>query len=437
MTDGILSDEQYEVIHAIRSGYDVFYTGPAGTGKSFILHRIREEFDENEIAFTAPTGTAAVNIHGKTIHSFGGFGRVDETRSAEDYVEHMSAQVKQRWRSIRALFIDEVSMISGGFFTLICEVAKLVRGDSRLQMICCGDFFQLGPVRTSTGYAFESPWWNQIFKGPHGRSFQLTRPFRQDDADFFKVLNEVRVGRVSAETVARLTSPERNTEATSGGQATTALDFDPLDGYVYIFPQNVDVNRINGQIFRRISRGKTTHYFPANDDSEEAESFFKKLGTVPEELELCEGTDVMLTCNLNFDRGLYNGLRGTVIGFHETDGLQNLGIYHLPIVRFQTIRGVVEEVIRPYKFQEYTRGTGVMTRIQLPLRLAYAITVHRSQGMTIEKLVIDFTRGAFAPGQFYTAISRAKSESGIQFRGFDVRQITTDPAVIAFYQTLE
>ena len=425
MEESSLSTEQAEIVEAIRGGCHVFYTGSAGTGKSFILHHIRNILPADDVAFTAPTGTAAVNIHGKTIHSFGGFGRVDETRSAAEYVEHMSPQVKKRWRSIKTLFVDEVSMISGGFFTLICDVIHLVREeeDGNLQMICSGDFYQLGPVLTSTGYAFESPWWDRLFKSPNGRSFQLTRPFRQEDAGFFEVLNEIRVGKITNKSIQYLTE-------------ITVDDTQHAERFVHIFPQNVDVNRINGEMFRRISRGKEDHYYPANDDSEEAEMYFKKIGTVPEEIELCVGTNVMLTCNLDPARGLYNGLRGMVTGFQETDGLQNLGIYYLPIVEFITMGTCVIEVIRPYRFQEYTRGQGTMTRIQLPLRLAYAITVHRAQGMTIEDLVIDFRRGAFAPGQFYTAISRAKYRSGVRLVGFDPRQITTDPVVTAFYENL-
>lgn len=421
----VLSPEQRRVLDAILGGKSIFFTGPAGTGKSLILKRLSEELEKrNRLAttyFTATTGIAALNIGGTTLHKFVGFGLLKE--SAEKLVEKiqrggMSSFTRSRWLQTRLLVIDEISMLSGPTLDKIDAIAKEVRRNDRpfggIQVVFCGDFFQLPPVAKGNmrgEYVFDSKSWEDTVE----EIIVLKTVFRQkSDPLFVDLLNKIRKGEV----------PENMAEILEQTRAGTGADDD--DGIVptKLFARNDDVNAMNDQQLSALP-GEEVVY-------KSVDQFFGKNATkrdvpdgvtIPETLKLKVGAQVMLTFNINVAVGLCNGTRGVVQRFRSG----------FPVVKFDNGMELLVNQL-PMDFEE--RGHLVFRRVQLPLRLAWAITIHKSQGMTISRLEVE-CNGIHQDGQFYVAISRARSLKGLRLKNFKPEIIRADLNVLDFYAMLE
>ena len=413
-----LVDRQALAKKRVMQGKSVFITGAAGSGKSYLLMELRQMLEDRcqRAAFTAPTGVAACNIEGMTIHSWAGIGI--KGRLAD--IDFSDAAI-QRWRNTEVLVIDEVSMVSMELFDLLSEAGSQIRGDPRpfggLQVVLCGDFFQLPPVGSS-GFCFESKYWPQLL-GDDG-VVVLKDCYRQKDSTFQRILNDLRVGVVSEEAKALLLS-------------RVGAELDDVKPTL-LCPTNKQVDEINAQRLQEISFKEKLYI--AKD---EGETKYLNGVRAPRELWLKVGAQVMLLKNISVLEGLVNGTCGVVVELTKD----------APVVEFTVRRGKqLNKIVRLVHVEEWRfyddLNTGITapgvrkilaSRTQLPLMLAWAITIHKAQGMTIPHLKVSFA-GIFSCGQAYVALSRVNDLNSLSLTDFDESRVFVNEKVKSFYSSL-
>ncbi len=431
-----LNEDQTAAFAAVQSGQNVFLTGPAGAGKSFLIRHIVDWAARvgKTVGITALTGCAALLLgaNAKTLHSWAGIGLGRDSvdvlvKSALKY-----PQTKRRWKKTDLLIVDEISMMTPDLFEKLDAIGKRVRASAQswggLQLILCGDFFQLPPVvkgisgETFPGrFAFESPAW----KAANLKPILLQRIERQTDVGFQRVLNECRIGAPSAETIELLKSRQNLNWKKQMIKPTL------------LFSRNSDVEAINEQNIAalkkplRIYEAKTevltnTGLPPAEIPCGEAlERLLQKMdadSSYVVRLELCVGAQVMLLMNKDLEAGLANGSRGVVIGFSDNN---------IPIVQFMHGDPVAVE---PHTW--ISSECNAIVRTQIPLRVAYAITIHKSQGATLDCALIDIGSNTFEYGQAYVALSRVRSMESLYVFNLNPAKIMAHPSVVAYYESL-
>ena len=435
-----------------------------GTGKSVLLREIisglRKKFirEPDRVAVTASTGLAACNIGGVTIHSFSGIGLGKEP--AEDLVKKIrrNAKAKQRWMRTKVLIMDEVSMVDGDLFDKLEQIARTIRNNGRpfggIQLVITGDFFQLPPVPEfgkPSKFAFDAGTWNTSIEHTIG----LHHVFRQKDPVFAGMLNEMREGRMSNESIANFRKLDRPLPASEGNIEATEL-----------FPTRMEVDRANTLRMQQLHGD--TFSFEARDggtitNKEQRDRLLQNC-MVPEVVHLKKGAQVMLVKNM--DDTLVNGSLGKVIGFmteqqftfwkeNEEDMLEGniseaqmktemaktvLGLNTaqvFPLIRFAIADGTTRDLLckREDWKVELPNGEVQASRSQIPLILAWALSIHKAQGQTLERVRVDLGR-VFEKGQAYVALSRATSMAGLQILRFDPRKIMAHEKVRSFYLSL-
>ncbi|EDW03995.1 ATP-dependent DNA helicase PIF1 [Drosophila grimshawi] len=405
-----LSQEQLEVLRACTAGKNVFFTGSAGTGKSFLLRKIISALPPDGTVATASTGVAACLIGGTTLHAFAGIGGGDATmqRCLQLAARPMSAQT---WRKCKRLIIDEISMVDGQYFEKIESVARHIRRNDRpfggIQLILCGDFLQLPPVvRGETGaqqrFCFQSGVWEQCIQCV----YELKQVHRQSDPEFVKILNHLRIGHVNESISTRLMSTSKQKIEANGILATQLCS------------HTNDANSINESKLENLGGDKVL--FRAEDSDAGMSKQLDQQVQVPAQLYLKINAQVMLLKNINIASGLVNGARGVVVRIEKG----------LPVVRFKNNQ---EYVCRHEKWIIKTATGGVLTRRQVPLKLAWAFSIHKSQGLTLDCVEMSLSK-VFEAGQAYVALSRAKSLQSIRILDFDAKQVWANPQVLQFYK---
>eukprot|EP00057_Strongylocentrotus_purpuratus_P026327 XP_011680801.1 PREDICTED: ATP-dependent DNA helicase PIF1 [Strongylocentrotus purpuratus] len=408
-----LSNEQKRVLNAVLSRQSIFFTGSAGTGKSFLLRHIISALPPDSTFATASTGVAACHIGGTTLHQFAGIG--SGTGQLPQLIELASRPTRrQQWRKCKHLIVDEISMIDGDFFTKLEAVARVIKRCDEpfggIQLILCGDFLQLPPVvkrGEKQKFCFQSPAWHRCIQV----NFELMEVKRQKDPAFINILQKIRVGRCSAEVTDCLTGTAKHCVDTEGIHATRLCthkeDVDQLN--------NVHLNKLIGDV----------RVFEAMDSDPSLVKQTNSQCPVRQRIDLKIGAQVMLAKNLDVHKGLVNGARGVVTGFES-------GMKGNPKVRFMS---GLEEVIRPERWSMCIGQSLILTRRQLPLKLAWAISIHKSQGMSLDCVEISLSR-VFECGQAYVALSRATSLQGLRVLDFDGSCVRAHPDVIRFYVQL-
>lgn len=404
----------------------VFITGRAGTGKSTLLQYFREHTTK-QVAVLAPTGVAAVNVQGQTIHSFFHF-RPDIT---PDAVAKIRIRRKERelFQALDAIIIDEVSMLRADLLDCVDRFLCLHGRNPRqpfggIQMIFIGDLFQLPPVvKTEEEEIFrefyESPFFfsAKVMNGLPLSVIDLAKIYRQNSDDFIEILNAIRYDTLTDRQIQKLN--ERYLP-----------DFEPSpdDFYVYLASTNAIVDRINGRMLRQLS-GDICQF----DGTVEGE-FDQAAFPTQKFLELKVGAQVMLLNNDPEGRWV-NGSIGQIRGVSED-------LSATAVVRV-ALEGGMEVEVTPFRWDMYRFSFNEATRqvesrsvgafIQYPLRLAWAITIHKSQGKTFSHVIVDMGQGAFAHGQTYVALSRCTTWEGLILRRpFSRRDVLVDQRVIAF-----
>ena len=410
----ILSPEQKRVLETVLKGQNIFFTGSAGTGKSFLLKRIIGALPPQHTFATASTGVAACHIGGTTLHAFGGIG--SGTACLEQCVElARRPAVAQQWRKCKHLIIDEISMVDGEFFNKLETVARVIKKNDKpfggIQLILCGDFLQLPPVTKQNQkckFAFQSRAWRHSIDV----NMELTNVRRQSDPSFIKILQQLRLGRCTEEIYLKLSESKTHKIDKNGVLATR------------LCTHKEDVDFINQDQLSKIKAPLRT--FEALDSDEFYRKTIDAQCPVKYKVDLKEGSQVMLAKNLDVQRGLVNGARGVVVGFEP-------GAYGVPKVRFLSGETVT---INNERWTFKAAGGQYLTRKQLPLKLAWAISIHKSQGMSLDCVEISLAR-VFEEGQAYVALSRAKNIEGLRVLDFSRSCVRANPHVLKFYKNLQ
>ena len=418
-----LNKEQEYALNILKSGKNVFITGSAGTGKTTLIQFYKEFCNQKrvKIALTSTTGISALLINGTTIHSFAGIktGNVSITQ-----VLNNKFAVKN-WKEVEVLVIDEISMLKPEIFELLNNIAKAVRQNERpfgnIQIIGTGDFAQLPPVyiEDETKFCFESPIWNEIF--PKKSIIQLKQIMRQSDNEFKKCLQEIRENNPSEETIALLNTRIRAPKIINGIIPTK------------LYATKSDVNDINNrEIQKLIDQGNEIRIydssitFSMNNISEAQKKLLidriDKSCPALDNLILPIGAQVMVIFNISLEREIVNGSRGVLIDFIED----------FPKIRL--LNGLEIVITRQgWKYKEYNSKINVI-KSQIPLIPAYALTIHKSQGATLDTAIIDVGSKIFEHGQLYTALSRVKSIENLYLINFDETKIICNEKVKEFYK---
>lgn len=412
-----LNDEQQNAIDIAISGENMFLTGGPGTGKSYTLRtliKILHNQDKNFVV-TAPTGCAASNINGRTLHSVFGLKRNPvKVEDAQAHFSKLKAPFKKFIKSLQILIIDEISMVDNILFDFVSVLLQLIK-DNKLafggiQVIVVGDFFQLPPVENVMCFKALS-WKLSEFHYIH-----LNESMRQkDDMDFIKILNKLRYGNITKKTYLKLKELQNKSFDESRIKPTK------------LFSTNRDVDRINNEELNKLLKNGSQEYsYEATYDTNIPDDIKKY---VDRNVKLCEDAQIMVTQNMP-EQNLVNGTRGYVLTLdnESVDIMTISGEVHT--ISFFDATYTKREVMPDKSIHE----TEYIYRY-MPLRLAYAITIHKSQGMTIDCMEIDLSK-IFAYGQGYTGLSRAKSLEHTRIVNIQGNPFKCDPEVIEFYENI-
>jgi ATP-dependent DNA helicase PIF1 len=432
----VLNHEQSAALTAVKRGKNIFLTGAGGTGKSHTIRAITSWAANAGICFavTAMTGCAALllnydgaHVKAKTLHSWAGIGLATQKPAELAEIVDKNRRAKRRWLTTQLLIVDEVSMMTPDLLEKLDLIARRIRRQPTakfggIQIVFAGDFCQLPPVsRQDIEFVFQSPTWSDLIEETHN----LTQIVRQSDPVFQKLLTEARMGSLTPESLAVLESRKGLDWADNEIRPTL------------LFSRNAEVDKINrlnmdaleGE--RRtyeprtvIMEKNTTRQISINDD--ETQRALAKLDTdapYDMKLELCVGAQVMLLTNMDQEGGLVNGSRGVVTGYSGGG---------LPLVRFL---GFTEPVLID-RANWWLAEPDNIGRSQIPLKVAYAVTIHKSQGATLDSALVDIGSSTFEYGQAYVALSRCRSLEGLYVWALDPRKIMCHPAVRAFYEAL-
>jgi ATP-dependent DNA helicase PIF1 len=438
-----LSKEQQIAFDKYIQGHNIFITGPGGSGKSALIRLINDHAYKHfkGIYVTAMTGCAAVllNCKAKTLHSWAGIGLGNGT------IEQLVTKIKKNkfakalWKSTDILVVDEVSMLSLKLFNVLNAIGKAVRNNPNpfggIQLIFSGDFFQLPPVgdkdETDTQrFCFESDDWNAVFR-PHCQ-IQLIKIFRQTDEIYSTILNQIREGKIrrksndlilqyvgrpfAANLVAEPTKlfPTRAKVENINNTKMSALQSDEKE---------FKIKYLKDLEMTRAERATRCDY--TDKDIQMELEFLANNLICEKEMKLKVGAQVMSIINIQSDRGLdvCNGSQGIITGFCAVSGC--------PQVKFNN--GIEMIMTRNIWQSDKIPGIGVS---QVPLILAWALTIHKSQGATLDAAEIDVGSGIFECGQTYVALSRVKSLDGLYLTSFDASKIRINRKVKEFYDNL-
>jgi ATP-dependent DNA helicase PIF1 len=437
-----LTNEQKYVIDTLLNNNNVFLTGGGGCGKSYLISVIYEEFPALKkktimtgvskfarVQLTALTGCAALLLghKAKTLHSWAGIGLGKGTVGELFMKIRKNAKAMKNWLCTDLLIIDEISMLTGELLDKLNQLGKRIRSNQKpfggIQLLLVGDFYQLPPVSKGDVkelFAFESVAWKECIHS----TIELQQIQRQKDEVFQKILIEARKGELTKESC-KILKKYLNRDWRENKIKPTLL-----------FPRRSEVEMINDSNLRALTNKKYTFKAsivfdgkaPIDFDAKD-EHFLKTLelfdaeSAYAKELELAVDTQVMLIANIAPEEGLVNGSRGVITSFCNASGL--------PYVEF--LNGA-KRLIGTHTWE--IEGYEFVLRSQVPLRLAYAVTIHRSQGATLDSALIDIGSGIFEYGQAYVALSRARSLDALYIYDFDPAAFKVHPLVKKFYSTL-
>ena len=442
-----LSPEQLYAFQRFKEGKNIFVTGPGGTGKTMLIHYLIEHAKRinKHCQVCALTGCAAIllNCGATTINSWSGIRLAKGEKT--DIIKSVlsNKRVSKSWRKVSILIVDEVSMMSKKVFEVIEEIARTTRKTplpfGGIQVVFTGDFFQLPPVftmyDTDESFCFESPIWNKVF--PLENHIELKTMFRQTDPLYIQILLEIRKGTISNENKKIL-------------QEYVKREYDIGIIPTKLFPVRNKVDFVNNAMFEKLEETPHTFEYEIQKDltsflngkmfsDEVAEKcrqmttmekereieFFANTIQCPKSIVLKKGAIVMCTYNIDIDNGISNGSQGIVIDIIERNGKKS------PVVKFHNGRVLVIEP-KYWQSEDYP----CIAIGQVPLCLAWALTIHKVQGTTLAMAEIDIGNSVFEYGQIYVALSRIQSLSGLYLLSFNPFKIKANPRVIEFYHKI-
>ena len=426
-----MDQDQQRAVTLAQSGKSFFLTGAGGTGKSYVIRALIDALhrEGKDVALTAMTGCAALLLGkgAKTLHSWAGIGLGKDSVQTLLVKLRKSFRAKKNWLAADTLIIDEVSMMTPDLLDKLEELGKAIRRNPNpfggLQLILVGDMYQLPPVNSSDTdgsihFVFEAAAWKRCIQD----SVVLRTVHRQSDPVFLKILDEARAGRLSDESIAILETRRTN--------EWKRLEIKPT----LLFTRRADVEQINmAQLQKcqgpdytfKVKTVQTATLLSARSADQQqsiawATEKMDKNGSYVPELVLRKGAQVMLLTNMDVEHGLVNGSRGVVERFCD-------GPEPYPMVKFRNGEVII---ISPATWaSEDVEG---LDRQQIPLRLAYAITIHKAQGATLDCALIDVGDNTFEYGQAYVALSRVRSLDCLYIWDLKPSAFMVHPKVKAF-----
>lgn len=399
---------QKEALDILKLGHNVFLTGQAGSGKTFLLNKYISYLKKNDVnvGVTASTGIAATHMDGVTIHSWSGLGIKEKLTDSDIKKLFKRLYLRKRLLFTNVLIIDEISMLHAFQFDLLSRICQAFKENLRpfggMQVICSGDFFQLPPVQKNRRDEVKFVTESEIWRSMNMKVCYLQEQHRHVDLRLSKILSNIRNNNVSNESLKLLASRE-NKEVLSAIKPTK------------FYTHNMDVDAINSFQLDKIKGKKFTHNMYSRGEPNLVK-LLKKSCLAPEELVLKKGAKVMFLKN-NFDKGYINGTLGKVVGFDDDE---------YPIVKTFSGKKIIA-IPASWTIEEDDVVKAELS--QIPLRLAWAITVNKSQGMTLDAVEIDLSK-AFEIGMGYVALSRVKSLDGIKLMGFNETALEVNPKAI-------
>lgn len=408
------------------SNKHLFITGKAGTGKSTLLEHFKKNTTKN-IAVLAPTGVAAVNVSGQTIHSFFQF----KPAVLPEHIQKISGKfnsMRETYKNLEALVVDEISMVRADLLDCMDKFLRLNGPDTRLpfggvQMILFGDLYQLPPVvtpqdREILAEKYNSPYFfdAHVFSCLTLEVIELTRIFRQQDDTFISILNAIRTNNVSDDHLVTLNN-------------RYARLLDQVGDYTLtLTTTNALADTVNSEKLNQLKGKKVTY------EGNFSGNFLPKDAPTAEELSLKIGSQIMLLNNDSARRWV-NGSIGKLTAIKQKDDEPDELVVELP--------GKIKVNVVPHTWEAHSFKLDPETKkveahtdgsfTQYPLKLAWAVTIHKSQGKTFDQVVIDLGRGTFAHGQLYVALSRCRSLEGIVLKQpINPRHVIMDERVRAF-----
>jgi ATP-dependent exoDNAse (exonuclease V) alpha subunit len=397
---------QEKALAILKAGKNVFLTGSAGAGKTYVLNQYIDYLKDRDVqvAVTASTGIAATHMNGMTIHAWSGIGVKESLQSKDLAAMKEKKYLKDKLQEVQVLIIDEISMLHKQQLDMVNLVLKNFKANNLpfggVQVVFTGDFFQLPPIgkqheTSKDKFAFMSAAWLEA--APN--ICYISEQHRQSDSKLNDVLNTIRDGEIKKETRQILES--RMHDKTSNNALCTRL-----------FTHNVDVDRLNLEYLNSLST-KPKHFKATLKGNPTLMEILKKSVLTEEHLDLKVGARVMFIKN-NYEKGYMNGTTGEVVRFSEDN---------YPVVKLNNGINIVAEPA-DWSIQDDT-GKVLAGFKQVPLRLAWAITIHKSQGMTLDEAVVDLSK-TFEKGQGYVALSRLRDLKSLFLEGFNEMSLQVD-----------
>jgi len=431
MATPTMNPKQKYALECMKRGQNIFLTGPGGVGKTLVIKMFADwarndkyKLFDNAVAVTSTTGSSAVLIGGTTLHSFAGIGLGE--KSVMELIELINKKffVKRRWMRTKVLIIDEVSMMKPELFEKLEEIARILKRNQRvfggIQVILSADFAQLPPPNM-TRFCFESELWDKVVE----ECIYLKEIMRQDDIEFQKCLNEIRIGECGVESKKLL-------DARVGVILENDLGVTPT----MLYSVNKKVDAINNKYLKELlDKGNENHVYEIRKKLIGVSELEVKPNLLPviekmvddmpaeKSLHLAVGSQVMVIIN-NKEKELVNGSRGVVSGFE-------MG---MPMVTFLDGRTLP---MGWHKWEADVTETIKLEVLQIPMKLSNCQTIHKGQGMSIDYVRTSIDSTIFEYGQAYTALSRCRNLKGLTLDKFDPMVIKCHPKVKEFYEKLE
>lgn len=403
--------QQEEAFNLLKMGKNIFLTGAAGAGKTYLLNKYINYLKDSgvRVAVTASTGIAATHLQGITLHSWSGIGVKDHLTKKDLENLKTNKRITNNYKKTKVLIIDEISMLHGYQLEMVEKIARYIKDSSEpfggMQIVLCGDFFQLPPVssdplKKETLFAFESTAWLES----DFHVCYLSEQHRQGNDPLLTILNDIRNGTAGEHTKVPLRT--RYKKEPEGAVKATKL-----------YSRNINVDAINERELALIDAKEKTYAMTGSGHSKLVEGL-KRSCLAHELLKLKIGAEVMFIKN-DILGAYVNGTRCVVIGFDK-------GEESSPIVRTYDNRTLIVHE-EEWKFED--NGKVHATISQIPLRLAWAVTIHKSQGMTLDAAEIDLG-DAFEPGMGYVALSRVRSLSGLKLMNLNEMALKVHPKIL-------
>ena len=423
-----LTEKQYNAFKSMKKGNNVFLTGPAGCGKSFLLkyfiewYKNEKEDNISRIFITSTTGLSALLIDGMTINRFSGIG-IGE-KDIDIYIQKINKMksLRDRWKNTGVLIIDEISMMNPDIFDKLEIIAKKIRSNDLpfggIQLIVSGDFLQLPPVKCNS-FCFDAFSWDFVID----ETFYFDKIIRQDDIALQNILNDVRIGVINEDVINCLNKCLNKDLNLENGILPTLL----------FSRKNMVIDHNSKELNKLIDKGSVYYTYQSSYDfgkvREEHKTFFKELldsqYQVDDNITYCINSQVMLTVNMP-ESNLANGSIGKIIDF------VGLGSLPYPVVQF--LNGVIMVI----KHHEYIidENDNVVKKLQIPLILSWAITIHKAQGMSLDYVKTDIGNSIFEYGQAYVVLSRIKNIEGLSLININYGSIKAHPKVLEYYSKI-